>query len=201
MSVVPPENVRASDDDRNRVVALLDQAYADGRLTLAEHEERTGRALAARTHGDLTGLTADLGAGVPGGVLASSAGGPVVRPAGDAGAGRHDVVVGFFGSGDRRGAFSLAADTQAYAVFGGVDIDLTEAMLESRTTRLTGFAVFGGITLVVPPGVRVVKNAIGIFGGTTSKVSCSDPDAPVVEVRGLALFGGIEVREAGAADE
>ncbi|MBO0836561.1 MAG: DUF1707 domain-containing protein [Actinobacteria bacterium] len=52
--------IRASDDERNQVVALLQRSFADGRLTQDELEERVGAALAARTTEQLDALTADL---------------------------------------------------------------------------------------------------------------------------------------------
>ncbi|MGB6578241.1 MAG: DUF1707 domain-containing protein [Streptosporangiaceae bacterium] len=52
--------VRASDGERDQVVALLQRHFADGRLTQAELEERVGAALAARTRDQLRALTADL---------------------------------------------------------------------------------------------------------------------------------------------
>lgn len=52
--------VRASDDERDQVVALLQHHFADGRLTQAELEERAGAALAARTRDQLRALIADL---------------------------------------------------------------------------------------------------------------------------------------------
>jgi hypothetical protein len=52
--------IRASDGERDRVVALLQRDFADGRLTQAELEERVGAALAARTRDQLRALTADL---------------------------------------------------------------------------------------------------------------------------------------------
>ena len=52
--------VRASDGERDQVVALLQRHFADGRLTQAEFEERAGAALAARTRDQLPALTADL---------------------------------------------------------------------------------------------------------------------------------------------
>lgn len=39
---------------------LLSRHYADGRLDTAEFEERVGRAMAAKTRGDLAGLLEDL---------------------------------------------------------------------------------------------------------------------------------------------
>lgn len=64
--------IRASDTDREAVVAVLRDAYTEGRLTLDEFDERVTDAYAGRTWGDLRMLTADLpvkpvlGADLPG---------------------------------------------------------------------------------------------------------------------------------------
>src|SRR5260370_38823776 len=55
-----PRDLRASDADRDRVLALLGEAMSDGRLTVDEHAERVQRAFSARTLGELAELTADL---------------------------------------------------------------------------------------------------------------------------------------------
>lgn len=66
------ESIRASDADREVVVATLRDAYTAGRLTLDEFNERTSSAYAGRTWGELRRITADLpappvlGADVPG---------------------------------------------------------------------------------------------------------------------------------------
>jgi hypothetical protein len=52
--------LRASDADRQRVVSELELHTAAGRLTLDEYTQRVDRVLAARTHGDLGLVTADL---------------------------------------------------------------------------------------------------------------------------------------------
>lgn len=52
--------IRASDSDRENVVEILREAYSTGRLTMAEFDERTTAAFAARTWGDLRKLTSDL---------------------------------------------------------------------------------------------------------------------------------------------
>jgi hypothetical protein len=51
---------RAGDDDRERTIALLKQAQAEGRLDLDEFDDRVRRAWAARTFGELDELTTDL---------------------------------------------------------------------------------------------------------------------------------------------
>lgn len=43
----------ASDTDRDLAAQVLNQAFAEGRLTPDEHNDRTTRAFTARTHGEL----------------------------------------------------------------------------------------------------------------------------------------------------
>lgn len=52
--------LRASDADRSLVSSLLAEAYADGRLTAEEYDERESANLAARTLGELPPLLSDL---------------------------------------------------------------------------------------------------------------------------------------------
>jgi hypothetical protein len=65
-------SIRASDQDRDVVVAILRDAYTAGRLTLEEFDERMTAAYASRTWGELRKLTEDLpaqpvlGSDVPG---------------------------------------------------------------------------------------------------------------------------------------
>jgi hypothetical protein len=54
------DHLRASDTDRDAVVSVLRDAYAVGRLTLEEFDERTSAAYASKTWGDLRALTRDL---------------------------------------------------------------------------------------------------------------------------------------------
>lgn len=64
MSTMPASyaaaEMKASDADRDAVLAILSEHFQAGRLTSAELEDRTGRALAARTYGELAALTTDL---------------------------------------------------------------------------------------------------------------------------------------------
>jgi hypothetical protein len=56
----PREVMRAADGDRERVADQLRAAHAEGRIDLAEFDERVQQAWAARTYGELEKLTADL---------------------------------------------------------------------------------------------------------------------------------------------
>jgi uncharacterized protein DUF1707 len=55
-----PSGLRVSDSDRDRAIAELSEHFQAGRITTDELEERTGRALRARTVGDLAELFTDL---------------------------------------------------------------------------------------------------------------------------------------------
>jgi hypothetical protein len=57
---MPEPHLRAGDTDRTDVATVLGQHMADGRLTVAEYDDRVARAYAARTYGELDELTADL---------------------------------------------------------------------------------------------------------------------------------------------
>jgi hypothetical protein len=76
--MVNDHSIRASDQDREVVVATLRDAYTAGRLTLEEFDERTSAAYASRKWGELRRLTEDLpsqpvlGSDVPGRRLPSA---------------------------------------------------------------------------------------------------------------------------------
>jgi hypothetical protein len=53
-------DIRASDEDRQRVVAALERHTGAGRLTLEEFEARVGVACGARTLDELAAVTRDL---------------------------------------------------------------------------------------------------------------------------------------------
>ena len=80
-------SLRVSDADRDRAIAELSEHYQAGRLTTEELEDRTGRALQARTTADLAALFTDLPrrqAPLTGGTATSAAPGAALGAAGTA---------------------------------------------------------------------------------------------------------------------
>jgi hypothetical protein len=58
--MVQDPQLRAGDADRDAAAAALREAFAQGRITQDELEERLGEVHAAKTYGELAPITADL---------------------------------------------------------------------------------------------------------------------------------------------
>jgi hypothetical protein len=169
--------LRASDADRDRVLALLAEAASDGRLSLPEHSERVQRAIAARTLGDLAALTTDL---------AEPSAQPVRLDGGR-------VISGVFGPARRDGRWVVPETLSVTAAFGEVELDFTQAILQARHVQLYATVIGGRLRLVVPEGVTVAVTAhlaLGRRRGGTPPTA----DTPVIEVKGVVLGGEIIVR-------
>ena len=143
-----PRDLRASDGDRDRVLALLAEAVSDGRLTADEHAERVQRACTARTLGELADLTADL-------AVASAQ--PVRLDGGR-------VISGIFGPAKRDGRWVVPETLTVNAMFGEVEVDVTQAILQARHVQLHATVIGGRLRLVVPDGVSVVVTAPLVLG-------------------------------------
>ncbi|MBO0803509.1 MAG: MFS transporter [Nocardiopsaceae bacterium] len=175
-----PRDLRASDSDRERVVAMLNVALGDGRLTQDEHSERINAALTARTLGDLARLTTDL---------ASPAEQPVRLDGGR-------VVTGLFGTQARTGRWVAPPVLTCTAVCGEVVADFTTALLQARHTVVYAYAFCGRVRLIVPDGVEVVLDGttlIGRYRGGTSAVlpPPEATDVPVIEVHAFCVAGEV----------
>lgn len=188
-------DIPATEADRQHVVTLLVEATNEGLLPASERDRRIGLARIAETFDDLVPLTRDLV--TPDGPAVRPA--PLVSPAAaqldttnasqDA-----DQIVAIFSGSSRAGHWRVRRHTSVLAVFGGADLDTSEAVFEAPTVTVNTFAMFGGFSLKVPEGVEVRSQVVGIFGGTDVKVAPPQPGAPVVILKGAAIFGGVEVR-------
>ncbi|NLU72156.1 DUF1707 domain-containing protein [Streptomyces sp. HNM0575] len=189
-------SVRASDADRDRVADILREALAEGRIDAEEHSERIDSVYKAKTVGELEPLVRDLPVGRPEASAAREAAPAEYRPeAPAAGDYSKDNLVAIFSGSVRKGRFRVPAKINAVACFGGVEIDLTEAVFERQHVQINATAVFGGIEIRVPENVTLRQKGAGIFGGFDVRTGESDdPHAPVVLVEGAAVFGGVDAR-------
>lgn len=198
---VEPARMRASNADREQVAQTLHTALAEGRLTPAEVSERLDQVYAARTLGDLEPLTRDLPEHRP--LVPPSAPVPAVSGYQSApvrrigGAPTSSGAVAIMSGAERKGPWGVPAQFTAVAFWGGVELDLTQASFATPTVTITAVAIMGGIEIVVPDDVTVVCSGVGIMGGFDDKARVQGPPgAPVVQVNGLAFWGGVEIKRA-----
>jgi hypothetical protein len=182
-----------TETDRSDALALLDAARAQGYLSSDEYEHRSLAVRSAANRDDLVPVTRDLAnvthapmtyAQVP------TTSYTVAQPP----AVRQDSMarVGFFSGSTLAGRWDTPAQLHCVAVFGGVDIDFTDAVWTSDEVVVDAYAVFGGLNLKVPAGVEVIDRTMAIFGGTS--VKRTTPGTKRIIVKGLAMFGGIDVK-------
>jgi Domain of unknown function (DUF1707) len=177
-----PSDLRASDVDRERVVAVLAEAFGDGRLTLDEHSDRVQRAYQARTLGELAGLTTDL------------------VPAGSQPLQVDDSrsVTAFFSTLRREGRWVMPDRLSVTAVGGHVVLDLREAMLQSLHSILHATLVGGQLHILVPEGVTVVVTPSRQSGRMGADLNprpgpAPQPGTPLIEVRSFSVAGQVRV--------
>ncbi len=79
------------------------------------------------------------------------------------------------------------------AWFGGIAVDLRDTEL-APGARLSVYSLFGGIALETPTTWRIESTAKALVGGVDVRTPAqNDPDAPVLILEGMSLFGGIAV--------
>ena len=78
-------------------------------------------------------------------------------------------------------------------LFGGTLIDLRRVVPAPTGIYLDILVAFGGLSLVVPPGWKVVFDGTVTAGRVEDLTRpVDDPDAPIVRVGGLVALGGVE---------
>ncbi|MET8974642.1 DUF1707 domain-containing protein [Streptomyces sp. NPDC004539] len=190
MDLQKQTDLRASDADRDRVADILRDALAEGRLTADEHAERVEGVLAAKTVGELEVFVRDLPAAHPGRPTAPSHPSQAALPADP-----DDNIVAVFSAAGRRGRWRAGRRIHAYAVFGSVEIDLSEALFEYQQVVIKAYAVFGSVEVRVPENVSLRGNGGGVLGSfEVDTLDAGDPEAPVVYLDGWAVLGSIEGR-------
>ena len=183
---------------REQTIEHLSACYANDVLEVDELERRIEQAERATTLVELEAIVTDL-APLQGQALATAGerrpGTAIVRAEDVA---EQKTLAAVFGGVGRKGAWVVPRELTVWSVFGGADIDLREASLAPGENRIKLRAIFGGATLIVPPGLRVDVEGTGFMGGFDDKTGEQPPldaNQPHVVVSGFAMFGGVDVVE------
>ena len=177
--------LRASHEDRDRVVELLRVSAGDGRLTAEELDERLEAAMTARTYGELARLVADLPAA--GSVVSAPA--PRVK----------EVVRIDGGSGHtkRDGRWVVPQRIEARVRSGQLKLDFTQAVITQPSLQLDAEVRSGHIILITKPGIVVDTDDVAVRSGHVKVRAPWGPDVPEVlriEVSGTVGSGHFVVR-------
>ncbi|MGO8957543.1 MAG: DUF1707 domain-containing protein [Streptosporangiaceae bacterium] len=178
--------LRASHEDRDRVVELLRVAAGDGRLTAEELDERLEAALTARTYSELAALTTDLPAAAD--FRAS------VVPAEAKDLVRIDCGAG---SAHRDGAWVVPQRMEIRVTSGSVRLDLTKAVITGSTLKIQADVKAGSLTFITRPGIVVDTDDVAVRSGSVQVKTRAGADAPVIlriEIAGKVSSGSITAR-------
>ena len=105
-----------------------------------------------------------------------------------------------FGGLERRVTSQDFQGGDVTTIFGGVELDMTEANMQAKEATLAITAIFGGVELRVPPNWQVAFRGAPIFGGIEDKTRTSRVEDPansnlkVLIITGAVIFGGLEIK-------
>lgn len=175
-----PDDVRASDSDRDAAIERLGFGTAEGRLTLEELSERIEAVHAARTHRELARITADLPE------RASSV--PARQTS------ERRWLVSVFGDVTRTGSWRAQGTIAPVSVFGDIELDLRQATVPTGEVEIRANSPFGNIEVLVPGGVDADVSVFTLFGSKKVAVRESGRSgSPLVRVRAFSIFGSVKV--------
>jgi hypothetical protein len=174
-----------SDADRERVLARLNVAVGEGRLTLAEFEERVAGVLSARTYGEIEPFLADL----------PMAAGEVPL------AGRSREVVELRNVAStlkRTGQWAVPRRLVVRSKAGSVRLDMRHALIPHQVVHVDLDVYAGSTTIVLPPGATADIDGVDMYAGSAKSTVPSFADLtgghPHVVVTGNQRAGGLLVR-------
>ena len=187
--VVSRGEMRASYDDRDRVVELLRVSAGDGRISPEELDERVEAALTARTYNELTALVADL-PNAPGAAPAAMSA-PPAKP-------REVVRIDCNqGNADRVGRWVVPQRMEARVRHGNVKLDFTEAEIMSPTLQIDVEMRHSNLTLVTRPGIVVNTDDVTIHGSNIHHRPPPDSGVPImlrIDVSGQMHHSNLNAR-------
>lgn len=186
-----PPSLVALRQRREQTIARLCELFARDHLEAHELEQLIDRAHQATSLAELDQLVAGFPAADPPR--------PTVSPAASPRTGQdQQYILAVMGGAERRGAWHPARQIYVTALMGGACLDFRDAVLDPGVTEVYVLALMGGVEITVAPGTRVESNGIGIMGGFAHAGTGRTPvdtSVPVLRITGLALMGGVEIRD------
>jgi hypothetical protein len=180
---------------RDRAIAALSDAFAHDVLDVEEFERRVTVAHTSEASAEILALIADLPSSTDAIARVPVALAPA-EPTTIGEAAATQTMYAIMGGVDRRGAWTVPQRWRVIAMMGGAQLDLREARFPAGVIDLEVKAVFGGVQIIVPPGLAVEVHGTAIMGGfqnVNRAPAHPDPDAPLLRVHGIAIMGGVDI--------
>jgi hypothetical protein len=187
---------RPIDMVREEVIDQLIVNYGHEQISLEAFERRLDQAIASDDASELSGLVADLGLKADKNYADLKREELDLDVDYDYGVTRDvEYAINIFGGSNRSGAWNVPKEIRMLNVFGGGEIDFTEAKFTHPSVRIRMLTLFGGASIYVREDINTVSKIISIFGGTNNRApSNRKSHAPVVIVEGLVMFGGVDIK-------
>lgn len=166
-----------SEDDRDRAVRRIQDAYAEGHIPHEEMDGHVHQVLTVRTHGDLAAAMASLPAEKPATTSTIGAAGGRIR---------------------RRGAWRVPRVLKVESTFGKVRLDLSRAVFEHSVVDIELQLGSGGAKITVPRGAIVdIEGLRTVWKDPRFEPSRhSVPGAPTIRISGTMEYGRLRIRHA-----
>ncbi|WP_114561396.1 DUF1707 SHOCT-like domain-containing protein [Desertihabitans aurantiacus] len=198
MSERRPE-LRIGDRERDAVASALQDAMAEGRLTMEEMQERLDAALQARTYADLDALVADLPIDPPSAALTSprTSDPRLLRAPGSSVEDRLVLDAGW-SSVTREGRWEIPPFVRVNGAVGSVRLDCLQATARSDVIDIEVIGNAGSITIVVPQDWSANLDRLSAGWGSAKSKVAAQPSrgAPLLVLHGAMGWGSLVVRHA-----
>jgi len=180
---------------REETIDRLIVNYGHGKLSLEAFERRLDDALDAKSADALVALTSDLELQVDKQYAQQKRAEFGVRTEPVPHQRDTSYMIHVFGGGNRTGAWTVPSEIRMLNLFGGCEIDFSNARFTSPVTRIKMLTLFGGAQFYVNENINTQTHALCLFGGMhNAGPSNADPNNPTVIVEGVVLFGGADIR-------
>ena len=199
----PAATIRVGHRERDAVAEVLQEAAGDGRLSMAELDDRLEAALQAKTYADLDPLVADLSVELPSHALSSAR--PQAQRPPSAGYSREDPLRldGGMGSEKRGGVWTVPPFMLINQGLGSVKLNCLEATPAAQLIEVEVIGGAGSIVLVLPDGWAVDADRLSKSLGSKSVNAPREPapGKPLLVIYGALGMGSFKVRPANRFDQ
>lgn len=179
---------------RQQVIDQLMFNYSHGELSETAFERRLDQAMDSQSNQELVDLVADL-------ELQTDSQYQALRQ--QASAVQYSTIKGehqknlftIFSSEKVSGTWLVPNNITIYSLFGGSEIDFSQAKFQSPNVNIKIYSLFSGNEFFLPEQINVNTSTVSIFSGVENHTaSHHSQHSPILHVEGVILFSGLNFK-------